>query len=218
MKRALLIINPKAGKKRIQNSLFVVTDELAKGGYETTVRITEYSGHATRITEALNPHEYDIIVCSRGDTLNEVASGVIRSKCNIPIGYIPTGSTNDFAATLGLSKNIATAASDIINGKQYSIDIGKYDDRYFSYVASFGIFTKASYATSQKTKNIIGSSAYVLEGIRDIGVVHEYKMHIEADETVIDDTFIFGAVTNTTLMGGIISIDPTDVALDDGTF
>lgn len=218
-KKALLIINPFAGKKRVRAALYDIIDTLSHGGYTSTVCLTEYCGHATEIVKNVRPGDYDIIVCSGGDgTLNETISGVLASKCDIPIGYIPSGSTNDFASTLGLSKDIKTAAEDIIKGKAQPLDIGLFDERYFAYVASFGIFTRASYSTDQTAKNLLGNAAYVIEGIKDLGDVHEYNMSITADNKAIDDTFIFGAISNSTSLGGILTIDPTDVCLDDGLF
>lgn len=218
-KKALLIINPFAGKKRVRSALFDIIEILSQGGYTVIVRLTECSGHATEIAKEARPSDFDIIVCSGGDgTLNETISGVLAAKSSIPIGYIPSGSTNDFANTLGLSKDIKTAAKDIIRGKALPVDIGLFGDRFFSYVASFGIFTRASYSTDQSAKNLLGKAAYVLEGIKDLGDVHEYQMSISADGKMIDDTFIFGAISNSTSLGGIITIDPTDVCLDDGLF
>lgn len=218
-KKALLIINPFAGKKRVRSALFDIVDTLSRGGYVPTVRLTSYSGHATEIAKEARPGDFDIIVCSGGDgTLNETVSGLLAAGSDIPIGYIPAGSTNDFASTLGLSKDIKAAAEDIINGKAMPIDIGLFGERFFSYVASFGIFTRASYSTAQNAKNLLGSAAYVIEGIKDLGDVHEYHMTISADGKIIDDTFIFGAISNSTSLGGIITIDPTDVCLDDGLF
>ena len=218
-KKAFLIINPNAGKKRVRQHLYSIIEELAKGNYITTVCPTQYRGHATELASMAVAENYDIVVCSGGDgTLNEVTSGIIKSGSTLPIGYIPSGSTNDFAATLGLSKNMQYAANDIVTGKLCPIDIGQFGDKYFSYVASFGIFTKASYATDQTAKNLLGSAAYILEGIKDIAAVHEYKMQFNVDDKIINDTFIFGAVANSTSLGGVISIDPSDVALDDGRF
>lgn len=218
-KKILLIINPYAGKMRSKHALFAMIDSLSEGGHTVTVSITKHRGHATAIARNLKDGEYDIVACSGGDgTLNEVISGIIQSGTKIPIGYIPSGSTNDFATTLGLSNDIQTAARDVINGTPYPIDIGRFGDKYFSYVASFGIFTKASYATGQKAKNTLGSTAYIINGIKDIAATHDYHIKVDTGNGVIDDKFIFGAVMNSTSLGGIITIAPSDVALDDGKF
>lgn len=217
-KKVLLIINPNAGKMKSKQTLYSIIDILSTGGLIVTVRITEYRLHATEIARD-ESKDYDMVVCSGGDgTLNEVINGIIQSGTEIPIGYIPSGSTNDFASTLGLSKDIEKATSDIIKARPYPIDIGKFDDRFFSYVASFGIFTKSSYATPQQMKNLLGSAAYILEGIKDITSVHDYHMTVNTGNNIIDDNFIFGAISNTTSLGGIVTLDPNDVALDDGMF
>ncbi len=139
-----MIINPFAGNKRVRSALFDIIEILSQGGYTVTVRLTEYGGHATEIAKEARPGNFDIIVCAGGDgTLNETINGVLAAKSSIPIGYIPSGSTNDFASKLGLSKDIKTAAEDIISGKALPIDIGLFGYRFFSYVAYFGIFTRA---------------------------------------------------------------------------
>lgn len=219
-KNALLIINPAAGKKRIRTEMYGVIAELENADIHATVCFTKYRGHATEIARSADPGRYDMIICSGGDgTLNETITGIIASGNELPLGYIPSGSTCDFASTLGISRSMVTAAHDIAVGKPHRIDIGRFCDSFFSYVASFGLFTKASYSTDQTAKNLLGKAAYVLEGIKDLGQVHEHRMCIElADGKIIDDVFMFGAVANSTSIGGIISINPTDVALDDGEF
>lgn len=218
-KRALLIINPNAGKKRVRQHMFVILDELAQAGYSATVEFTQRHGHGIELAHTAQRDNFDLVVCSGGDgTLNEVISGLLDSGSNIPLAYIPAGSTNDFAATLGFSREIPIAAKDAVTGNAAYIDIGHFNHKYFSYVASFGIFTKASYTTDQNAKNLLGSAAYILEGIKDIASVHEHSMRIEVNGETISDTFIFGAVANTTSLGGVISIDPADVSLDDGRF
>ena len=219
-RHVLLIINPTAGKKRIRYELYGIIEKLEKAGLVPTVYFTEYKGHAQKIAKGAKAKNFDRIIIAGGDgTLNEVISGCIESGENIPIGIIPAGSTCDFASTLGLSVNMQQAAADIIKGNTKKIDIGKFGKSYFSYVASFGLFTKASYSTNQTAKNLLGRAAYVLEGIKDLGEVHEHRMRITLDDgKVIDDTFLFGAVANSTSIGGFITIDPDDVALDDGEF
>ena len=219
-KSVLFIINPISGKKRIRTEMFGILSELENAGFVPTLYFTKYKGHATEIARSADPDKYSMVICSGGDgTLNETITGLIQSGHGIPFGYIPSGSTCDFANTLSIPKNMLTATQNITHGQPHKIDIGKFCDSYFSYVASFGLFTKASYSTDQMAKNLLGKAAYVLEGIKDLGAVHAHRMHIELDDgKEIDDVFIFGAVANSTSIGGIISIDPSEVALDDGEF
>ena len=219
-KHVLLIINPMAGKKRVRYELYGIVSRLENAGMIPTVYFTEYRGHAAEIAASANESFFSAIICSGGDgTLNEVITGMMRAGITLPVGYIPSGSTCDFASTLGMSRNMQTSVRDIVNGKPKKIDVGELCGNYFSYVASFGIFTKASYSTEQAAKNLLGNAAYVLEGIKDLGSVHEHVMRIEPEGgEIMDDVFLFGAVANSTSIGGIISIDPSDVALNDGEF
>lgn len=218
-RKALFIINPNSGRKRIRIELYNVVAELLEGGVVPTIRYTERKGHAAELAASASQDEFDFIICAGGDgTLNEVMSGIINSGNKLPLGYIPAGSTCDFAATLGISKNMNVAAYDICHGNIHSIDVGKLSDSHFSYVASFGIFTSVSYTTTQAAKNLLGHAAYMLASVKDITVVHDHHMHVETDDDSFDDNFIFGAVANATSIGGVLTIDPSDVALDDGRF
>ncbi len=161
----------------------------------------------------------DLVVCVGGDgTFNEVVSGVIDSGADVPIGYIPCGSTNDFASGLKLSKAPLRAAQDILEGTPKTYDVGLFGERYFSYVASFGAFTRASYATPQNLKNALGHLAYILEGIKDLPNIHPVHMRIETADAVFEDDYIFGAICNSTSLGGILTIDPSAVDMNDGLF
>ena len=219
MKKVLLIINPKAGKTKVKTSLFDIIDILTEHDMTVTVEITRYGGHARDISTHI-PDEYDMVVCAGGDgTLNEVIAGIIASGKNIPIGYIPAGSTNDFASTLHLSKDMKKAALDIAEGVVRSIDIGLFKNRYFTYVASFGAFTKASYSTPQEVKNTLGHLAYVLEGMKDLPTIKgEYMKMVCGNGTVYEGEYIFGAIANSTSVGGVISLDSRLVTMNDCKF
>ncbi len=218
MKKALLIINPKAGKAKVRPALFDIINAIAKHGYTVTVALTQKPGHAVTLTREM-AKEHNVVVCSGGDgTFNEVVSGLISSGTNVPIGYIPSGSTNDFANTLGLSKDLKRAAEDAVAGVRKNMDIGSFNDRYFSYIASFGAFTRASYATPQDSKNVLGHLAYILESIKDIPSIKAEHVKIETESKVYEDEYIFGAVANSTSVAGIISLDDKIVMLNDGKF
>jgi len=219
MKNVLLIINPRAGKAKAKTFLFDIIDTLSEHDMTVTVEITRYSGHARDICSYISD-SYDLVICAGGDgTLGEVIAGMICSKKQIPIGYIPAGSTNDFGTTLRLSKDMKKAALDIAVGVTRTLDIGKFGDRFFTYVASFGAFTKASYSTPQEVKNTLGHLAYVLEGMKDLPTIKGEYARITTDEgKVYEGEFIFGAIANSTSVGGVISLDKRIVTMNDGKF
>ena len=190
-----------------------------EAGYNVDVKITQYQAHATEIANNL-PDNVDMLVVSGGDgTLNEVLTGLLQANKKLPIGYIPTGSTNDFASTLGISVDPQKAAMQIVSGKPMDVDVGKFsDNRYFSYIASFGVFTAVSYNTSQSFKNIFGHLAYVLEGAKDLTKISAYNVKLETDDCIYEGKYIFGAVSNTTSVGGILKLDRDMVKMNDGLF
>ena len=218
MKKLLFIVNPKAGKTKSMAPLFDAVARFSQAGYLVRVFVTTAGGDARQaVAEA--GRDYDLIVCAGGDgTLNETISGLMCLEDRPPIGYLPFGSTNDFAASLRLSSNPSMAAAAIASGRGFHLDIGSLNDRYFSYVASFGAFTKASYNAPQQAKNALGHFAYILEGLNDLNSLRPYAAHIEADGEVLDGEFIFGAVCNSTSLGGLVKLDPSRVQMDDGLF
>lgn len=218
MKKLLLIVNPRAGKTKSRTPLFDAVARFSKAGYLVNVFVTEKGGDATRAAAEMGS-DYDIVVCSGGDgTLNETLSGLMTLPQRPQVGYLPNGSTNDFAASLHLSSNPVTAACNIIEGKPYHLDLGSHNDRYFAYVASFGAFTRASYSASQSVKNTLGHFAYILEGLNDLDSLRPYKCRVEADGEVFEGDFIFGGICNSTSLGGLVKLDPDRVQMDDGKF
>lgn len=218
MKKLQLIINPTAGMKQGKKYLADVVACFYDGGYISTVFVTEKRGDATEYVRSY-ASGYDMIVCIGGDgTFNEVVAGLIKGGVDVPVGYIPAGSTNDFAASLKLSSDVMEACEDILEGCERRLDIGMFNGRSFSYVASFGAFTKASYSTPQSIKNTLGHVAYILEGIKDIPQIHPEHIKIEANGEVIEGDYLFGAVSNSTSLGGILALDPDIVDMNDGVF
>ena len=219
MKKLLLVVNPCAGQKKIHKYLVDIINIFNRSGYTVITHITESIGDGEHAILQYAP-DVDIVVCCGGDgTFNETISGVIKSGCNIPIGYIPTGSTNDFASSLHLSGNIIQAAQDIMQNHTRQLDVGCFDGRYFSYVASFGAFTKTSYSTPQGLKNALGHSAYILNGIQELSQLQSYPVRFELpDGTVVEDRFIFGAICNSVSVGGILTFAEDKVDLCDGQF
>lgn len=219
MKRLLLIMNPAAGTKKANPHLPEILSTFGRAGYLCLTFMTQKRGDGTEL--AVHYGEWaDLIVCIGGDgTFNEVVSGLVRAGLKTPVGYIPAGSTNDFAASLGLSKNVIQAAQDIVAGKPHPFDIGRFRDRYFTYVASFGAFTKTSYATSQSVKNTLGHLAYILGGIKELSSLRRYRVSMTLDDGSREQgDYIFGAVSNSTSVGGILSLDPEIVDMNDGLF
>ena len=218
MKKLLLIVNPKAGTRRIGRVLPEVIEIFNRADYEVTVHITAGSGDCTQVVRSRGA-QADLIVCAGGDgTFNEAVAGMMESGIDRPLGYIPCGSTNDFAISLKLPTDPVKAAQLIVDGVPLKYDGGLFGDRYFSYVASFGAFTRASYSTPQDIKNALGHTAYLLEGIQEISQIRKEHIRIELDDRIIEDDFLFGAVSNSTSMGGILTLDPRQVDMRDGKF
>ena len=218
MKKLLLIVNPRAGKTKSRAPLFDAVSTFSDAGYLVRVRMTAARGDATRFAVEEGA-EYDVVVCSGGDgTLNETLTGLLELEERPPVGYLPSGSTNDFAASLKIPGNPLTAARRIVESEGRVLDIGRFQDRYFVYVASFGAFTKSSYAASQSAKNALGHFAYILEGMKDLNTLRPYQVKVTADGEVFDGEWLFGAVCNSTSIGGLMKLDPEKVVLDDGRF
>lgn len=218
-RRMLVVRNPKAGSFLSQNTFLEAAGVIFKSDYNVYVYTTQCRGDAARVV-AEEGAEYDYIVAFGGDgTLHEVINGLMRLEKRPVLGYIPAGTTNDFAAGLGLHRNVQKAAATVIDGEEQELDIGLFgDDQYFSYVASFGTFTKASYSAPQEVKNLLGYAAYLLEGIRTIADVHSYHLKVRTEKETIEDDFIFGAVSNALSVGGVMKFDRDDVDLCDGLF
>ncbi len=218
MKRVLIILNPCAGTKQANKYFVDIIDIFCRAGYETVAATTEKRGDGTEFARS-RAKDFDLIVCIGGDgTFNEVIAGVIESGEDVPIGYIPAGSTNDFANSLSLSKNVVQAARDIVGGVPRSLDIGCFNGRYFSYVASFGAFTRASYEAPQSIKNALGHLAYILEGIKDIPSIRPEKIRLKMEQGVYGGDYPFGAVSNSTSVGGILTLSDELVDMNDGMF
>ncbi len=217
-KKLVFIINPKAGQKKREEVLPDIINVFYEYGYDTEIHFTRFQGDATKMV-GRHCRKCDLIVCMGGDgTLNEVIEGIIESGVGAPLGYIPAGSTNDFAASLQLSSVPVTAAKNIVNGTPKYIDIGRFNERYFVYTASTGIFTRTSYETPQNAKNILGHFAYILEGAKDLTNIKPLKLDIEYDGKRIKDEFIFAAICNSTSIGGVMTIDKQRVDFTDGLF
>lgn len=219
MKKLLFIMNPLAGMKKANRYLADIIALFNRAGYDVLTYMTAAPGDCVTAVEQ-KAAGMDLIVCVGGDgTFNETVSGLLRTGLDIPVGYIPAGSTNDFAASLKLPTNVLEAAQLIAEGEPVAYDVGRFDNRYFTYVASFGAFTRVSYATPQSVKNALGHTAYLLGGLQEISQIRPFHVRFDLDDgQVIEDDFIFGAISNSTSVGGILTLDPKQVDMQDGKF
>ncbi len=218
-KRIFMVINPNAGVKKKTNILCDIVNIFADHGYETIVSYTRKSGDAATLVEEHADEQIDMIVCMGGDgTLNETLSGARKIGWKKPVGYIPAGSTNDFASSLGLPSDPEEAAKRIMEGTPRRLDLGIFNGRTFVYTASCGLFTKTSYETPQKFKNRLGHLAYILEGVKDLTQFSPIYMKVDADEEIYEGEFILTAVCNTFSLGGVMNLDNGEIDLGDGLF
>lgn len=217
MKKLYLIANPVAGKAVINDKLSDIISGFTKAGYEVTVHITQDSSDASVKADYACKSGFDVLVCAGGDgTLSQCLQGVMGNEKRIPLGFIPAGSTNDFARSLGIPSDIVSAVRWITDGKPTSCDVGKLNDSYFTYISAFGAFTNVTYEASQQVKNILGHSAYIISGLMQITSLRSKRLRVEYDGNVLEDDFIFGMVTNSSSVAGLLSIN--DFLLDDGVF
>ncbi len=217
-KKLLFVFNPFSGKAQIKNQLLDIVDTMVKAGYEVTVYPTQTAGDAVHKIDR-EAGSYDMVVCSGGDgTLDEVVTGMMQCEKKVPLGYIPAGSTNDFASSLGIPKDMLKAAETAVLGKRFACDIGAFNSDYFIYVAAFGLFTSVSYSTSQEWKNVLGHAAYILEGVKSLHDIPSYRIQVEYDNVRLQDEFVYGMISNSTSVGGFKGMTGKDVLLDDGVF
>ena len=216
MKKMLFIMNPCSGQKRANRFLPEILSTFNEAGYDVLVHMTAGPGDGDKTVRRLGAG-MDAIVCCGGDgTFNDVVSGLLHSGLDVPVGYIPAGTTNDFANSLKLPTDVMEATRAIVDGTPVAYDAGKFGDRYLSYVASFGAFTRASYATPQNIKNALGHTAYVLEGIQELSQLRKEHVRMDIGGRIVEDDFLFGAISNSTSVGGILTLDPSQVDMRDG--
>lgn len=216
--KLLFVFNPRSGKGLIKEHLVDIVDVMVKAGYEVTIYTTQSQGDAIRKVREEAKY-YDRVVCSGGDgTLDEVVTGMQQSEVNVPIGYIPAGSTNDFANSLFMPKSMVKAAQMIMEEKLYHCDIGRFNSQTFAYVAAFGLFTDVSYETDQDLKNVLGHVAYLLEGVKRLFDIKSYHMKVTSEEIQVEDDFIVGMITNSRSVGGFKNLTGKNVDMNDGLF
>lgn len=217
-KKLLFVFNPHSGTGAIKTKLLSILDIFTKAGYDVTAYPTQRRADAYDkiIAEGAN---YDHLVCCGGDgTLDEAVSGIMKANLDITLGYIPAGSTNDFANSLKIPKDMIKAADVAVNGTPFVSDVGDIDGKTFVYVAAFGIFTDVSYQTDQGLKNVLGHAAYILEGAKRLGQIESYHVKVTANGEEYEDDWIYGMVSNSKSVGGMSGLSGKNVELDDGVF
>ena len=218
-KEMLIIVNPKSGKAKMRTELLDISEIFSSAGYHVSVYPTQERADATKKAEKLKTGDFDtVVVCGGDGTLNEVITGLMHSGTDVKLGYIPSGTLNEWSSGLGISRDIKTAAKDIVTGSVIELDIGKFGEKYFSYTASFGAFTEASYSAPQEIKNALGQAAYFFEGIKSLGNIKPIHLCFEHDDEKTEGDFLFGAVSNSMSVGGIVKFDEAVVKLNDGLF
>ena len=218
VKKMLFVFNPKAGKGKIKTHLLDIVDIFSSHNYEIIIRSTQAPRDAYEKAKEY-ADSVDLIVCSGGDgTLDEVVTGIMEVDSSVPIGYIPAGSTNDFANSLFMPKNMIRVAEMIMAEELYHCDIGRFNQKTFAYVAAFGLFTDVSYETDQDLKNVLGHVAYVLEGVKRLFDIKSYHMKVSSEEVQVEDDFIVGMITNSRSVGGFKNLTGKNVDMNDGFF
>ncbi len=217
-KKMMLIVNPKAGMKYKKTSVSEIAEYFADHQYETAIYFTSPEYDAPFLVRE-HAKDFDILACCGGDgTVNEIVSGMMSVNCKIPLGYIPSGSTNDLAASLGISPNAKKAAKTLLTGKPKPFDVGSFDDSYFVYIASFGAFTDVSYSTPREAKNLFGHAAYMMNAVKSMSRIRPYHIKVEADGKAYEGDYIFGSITNSTSVAGTFRFENDMVDFADGKY
>ncbi len=215
-KKLWFVANPVSGKAAVKPKLLEIINSFIGAGYDTSVYLTQKAGELPDIIES-NAAQYDRIVCCGGDgTLNETINGLLRLENPPEFGYIPAGTTNDFATSFALPKSMVKAAQVAVTGQPTMFDVGRVNDRHFAYVAAFGIFTDVPYQTSQDAKNLLGRAAYVLEGAKRLSLNSSHKLKITYGDNVIEDNFLLGIISNSKYVAGLPIGIMVDASMDDG--
>ncbi len=220
MKTALFVFNPHTGGNRLKNSFFDIIKTLSDADYDVTVHQTRAAGDAHTMA-AKHSAGYDLLVCCGGDgTLNETIGGLVECKKPPLLGYIPGGTTNDYASSLGLPKNsMLAAAKRIVEPKEiFKADVGRFGEKSFNYVAAFGAFTDIAYSTNQNVKNALGYMAYIFEVLGRLTSLPTIVATVECDGETLEGSFVFGMITNSTSIGGIALGRSSAIQMDDGVF
>ena len=214
----LFILNPNAGKGEIRSKAVRILQLFSSAGYDVLVSPTSRAGEIPEIIQR-RANGVDLVVCCGGDgTLNETVTGLMKLDPRPPLGYLPAGTVNDFASSLGISKDLEGAAQAVLSGSPVDVDIGRFGEQYFTYVAAFGAFTEVSYQTPQQSKNVFGRTAYVLEGLKRLTSLKSYQASIEYDSGTCQGDYLFGMISNSSSVGGLKLLDDAQISMNDGMF
>ena len=217
-KNLLFILNPNAGKGEIRSKAVRILQLFSSAGYDVLVSPTSRAGEIPEIIQR-RANGVDLVVCCGGDgTLNETVTGLMKLDPRPPLGYLPAGTVNDFASSLGISKDLEGAAQAVLSGSPVDVDIGRFGEQYFTYVAAFGAFTEVSYQTPQQSKNVFGRTAYVLEGLKRLTSLKSYQASIEYDSGTCHGDYLFGMISNSSSVGGLKLLDDAQISMNDGMF
>ena len=217
-KNLLFILNPNAGKGEIRSKAVRILQLFSSAGYDVLVSTTSRAGEIPEIIQR-RANGVDLVVCCGGDgTLNETVTGLMKLDPRPPLGYLPAGTVNDFASSLGISKDLEGAAQAVLSGSPVDVDIGRFGEQYFTYVAAFGAFTEVSYQTPQQSKNVFGRTAYVLEGLKRLTSLKSYQASIEYDSGTCQGDYLFGMISNSSSVGGLKLLDDAQISMNDGMF
>ena len=217
-KNLLFILNPNAGKGEIRSKAVRILQLFSSAGYDVLVSPTSRAGEIPEIIQR-RANGVDLVVCCGGDgTLNETVTGLMKLDPRPPLGYLPAGTVNDFASSLGISKDLEGAAQAVLSGSPVDVDIGRFGEQYFTYIAAFGAFTEVSYQTPQQSKNVFGRTAYVLEGLKRLTSLKSYQASIEYDSGTCQGDYLFGMISNSSSVGGLKLLDDAQISMNDGMF
>ncbi len=216
LKKLLFLVNPNAGKGAVGARLLPVLEAFTQADYRVTLCLSRGPGELSRVAKN-EAAGYDLVVCAGGDgTLNETLNGLLFLNEPPVLGYIPAGTTNDFATSLGIPHNMERAAQVAAAGREVMVDVGRFNDRYFSYVAAFGAFTDVAYATPQESKNVLGKLAYLIEGAQRLGSLKTYKLRLEYDGGTAEGDFLVGLISNSSWVAGLPVGKVVDISMADG--
>ena len=222
MKNLLFVVNPKAGRTVIKSDLINIIEIFSNAGYSVEVYPTKGQEQTEQYVYE-NAERFDLVVCAGGDgTLDNTVGGIMmlerKIKKRIHMGYIPCGSTNDYALSLKISLDPVQAAKDIVEGDICHVDVGKLENTFFIYVAAFGAFTEISYSTPQNLKNALGHAAYVMEAGKSVLNMKSYNMKVLFDDDEVEGNFVYGQITNSLSVGGFKNFCSKNMSFSDGKF
>lgn len=218
-KEILIIVNPNAGKGKVNKYIPQICDNLEKKGYELEVIYTSEKENGEKIIENYIRYIDAVVVCGGDGTISQVINGIIKSHKKIDITFIPFGTTNDYARTVGMSNKKYSLSKNLPKYREVGIDIGSFNnDKYFYYVAAFGVCTNIAYSTSQSDKNKMGKFAYYKKALKQFKNMKAYQTTIVTDDEIIKDEFIYGGITNSVAIGGFKWFKRNDVKINDGLF